>query len=180
MDVLRSALMVEIPEAEAAVGESRLRLDPVAALGVPAHVTALFPFVAANLIDDSVLRRVGVAAGSCAPFDYRFIQTAWFGQDVVFLAPEDPRPFVELTERLCAAFPDCPPFGGQFAAIVPHLTIGDGADAAQLHLAEARVLAHGMVAGRALRLTLMTEDATGRWSRLGWCRLGSDQTFEQA
>ena len=41
-----SAVVVEVPEAEPLVGAWRLRFDPVAALGMPAHVTLLYPFVA--------------------------------------------------------------------------------------------------------------------------------------
>ena len=41
-----SALLVAIAEAEPLVAEHRLRFDPVARRGVPAHVTALFPFLA--------------------------------------------------------------------------------------------------------------------------------------
>ena len=41
-----TALIVEVSEAEEAVHEWRARHDSVAARGVPAHVTVLFPFVA--------------------------------------------------------------------------------------------------------------------------------------
>jgi hypothetical protein len=41
----QSAVLVPVPEAERAVSRHRARLDAAAALGVPAHVTVLFPFV---------------------------------------------------------------------------------------------------------------------------------------
>jgi hypothetical protein len=41
-----SAVVVPVPEAEPRVGALRTALDPSAALGVPAHVTILYPFVA--------------------------------------------------------------------------------------------------------------------------------------
>ena len=40
-----SALVVLVPAAEPCVGALRLRYDPVARLGMPAHVTLLHPFV---------------------------------------------------------------------------------------------------------------------------------------
>ena len=40
----RTALIVEVPEAEPAVGALRLEHDRSAARGVPAHITILFPF----------------------------------------------------------------------------------------------------------------------------------------
>ena len=179
MDPRRSGLMIEIPEAEPVVAEPRSRLDRVATLGVPAHVTALFPFVPADAIDESVVRRVREVTACIDPFDYRFASTAWFDQHVLYLAPDPAGPFRELTERLSVAFPDCPPYGGQFDEVVPHLTIGEGASLQDLHDAEAAVQAHGAVAGRAHRLTLMIESATGRWSRLGYFTLGADEEFQR-
>ena len=44
----RSALVVAVPDAEPVVGHLMLRLDANAVLGVPAHVTVLFPFVPAD------------------------------------------------------------------------------------------------------------------------------------
>ncbi|HYN34704.1 MAG TPA: hypothetical protein VES40_18925 [Ilumatobacteraceae bacterium] len=40
----RSALVVLVAEAETLISAHRLRHDPVAARGVPAHVTVLHPF----------------------------------------------------------------------------------------------------------------------------------------
>jgi hypothetical protein len=39
----QSAIVVVVEEAEPVVGAHRLRHDPVASLGVPAHVTILYP-----------------------------------------------------------------------------------------------------------------------------------------
>lgn len=41
-----SGLIMEVPEAEPAVARHRERLDASAPLGVPAHITVLFPFMA--------------------------------------------------------------------------------------------------------------------------------------
>jgi hypothetical protein len=43
-----SAVLVPVPEAERVVSRPRARLDAAATAGVPAHVTALFPFRAAG------------------------------------------------------------------------------------------------------------------------------------
>jgi hypothetical protein len=45
-----SAVLVPIPAAERVVSTHRSRLDGAAALGVPAHVTVLFPFVPPSAI----------------------------------------------------------------------------------------------------------------------------------
>jgi hypothetical protein len=41
----RTAFLVVVAEAEPAVAQLRLQLDPVPRLDVPAHVTVLFPFM---------------------------------------------------------------------------------------------------------------------------------------
>ncbi len=49
--------------------------------------------------------------------------------EVLYLAPEPAAPFVALTERLFSLFPEFPPYGGQHAAITPHLTVARASDA---------------------------------------------------
>lgn len=45
-----TAFALEVPEAEACVGELRARHDPSCALGVQAHITVLYPFMAPSAI----------------------------------------------------------------------------------------------------------------------------------
>jgi hypothetical protein len=52
---LRTGLIVEVPGAEHAVAHWRKQLNPQATLGVPAHVTVLFPFAAPDCIDEGTL-----------------------------------------------------------------------------------------------------------------------------
>ena len=120
----QSALLVEVPAAELAVSGPRRELDPAAALGVPAHLTVLFPFVLPAAIDDQVLARVTAVADTVRPFDLALSRTAWFGDDVLWLAPDDPGPLRRLTDQMWAAFPEHPPYGGVFDDVVPHLTVG--------------------------------------------------------
>jgi 2'-5' RNA ligase len=137
-----SAILVAVPEAEPAVSRLRNSLDPSAPLGVPAHVTALYPFVAPDEITDAVLDAARAAVASVPGFGCRFARTGWFGENVVWLAPEPDDPFRALTAALSTAFPDCPPYGGKIAAVIPHLTIGDrpSGGVSALRAAEAEVL----------------------------------------
>jgi len=43
--VRQTALIAPVPEAEACVGAWQARFDRSAALGVPAHITVLHPFI---------------------------------------------------------------------------------------------------------------------------------------
>lgn len=118
-----SALLVEVPEAEPLVSALRLRHDPVAARGVPAHVTILFPFKAPDQLDDRSLEDVRELAAKHRPFEFELARVEEF-PGTVWLAPEPAESFVALTEDAAARFPDHPPYLGLFADIVPHLTVG--------------------------------------------------------
>jgi hypothetical protein len=110
--------------------EDLRHLDPAAGFGLPAHVTVLYPFGPVDFLDESLrseLRRVFAAT---AAFEVEFRHCQWFGDEVLWLAPEDPRPFVALTEAVASAYPTWPPYGGAFETVIPHLTVGDITEAA--------------------------------------------------
>jgi 2'-5' RNA ligase len=120
-----TAVIAAIPEAEHMVGDFRQQFDEAAGWGVPAHVTVLYPFVDPTLVDQQVLSDLGAAVQSVHAFECRFARTGWFGEDVLWLDPEPDTPFRQLAAALWAAFPDCPPYGGAFADVVPHLTVAE-------------------------------------------------------
>jgi hypothetical protein len=51
-----SALIVKVPEAEAVVSPLRARFDATSQLGVPAHITILFPFMDPGRVSPVVLK----------------------------------------------------------------------------------------------------------------------------
>ena len=163
-----SALLVAIPEAEPVVGGMRLQHDAVAADGIPAHVTVLYPFVPRDRLTNEVRDAISVVVGALPAFDYRFDLAARFGSSTVYLAPEPASAFARLTDAVHARWPDHPPYGGVFNVVVPHLTVGDGLDgttADALEVAVGQALTHhGPVVGRATSVALMTRSAGGRWS----------------
>ncbi len=119
-----SAVIVAVREAEDAVGCFRQDLDRSAAWGVPAHVTVLYPFVAPDRIDRDVLSKLAEAVASVAAFDVTLARISWFGDSVLWLAPEPAEPFRALTNAVWSRFSDHPPYGGEYADLTPHLTIG--------------------------------------------------------
>lgn len=162
----QSALILEVPEAEPAVARLRERLDASAPLGIPAHFTVLFPFMPPGTIDAAVLAELSQLFGTVSRFRFRLDRTEWFGEEVLWLAPRDPGPFRALTEAVYRAYPAYPPFEGQFADVVPHLTVGIGHPVADLRAAEESVLTHLPIDGHATAVTFMTEQyAGGRWTR---------------
>jgi len=131
---VRSALIIEVPEAEPLVHRWRVHYDPVAARGVPAHITVLYPFVEPEACDESTLEEVQRAVVGAEPFDYELVRVDGF-PGVIWLRPEPDEPFKDLTKRLAAAFPDHPPYEGLIDEPQPHVTtamVSFGIDQAEL------------------------------------------------
>jgi hypothetical protein len=112
--MLRSGLIVTVPQAEPAVSAWRSQLDPMAALGVPAHLTVLFPFVPPAGIDEATRTTLRELLSSVTTFDFSLVATRWFADTVLWLAPDPDAPFRVLTQAVADAFPAYPPYGGQF------------------------------------------------------------------
>ena len=168
-----SGLIVEVPEAEPAVARHRERLDATAPLGVPAHITVLFPFLPPGRIHPSVLAELEHLFAAAGRFSFRLERTGWFGEDVLWLAPADPGPFRTLTLSVYEAFPGYPPFEGEFDEIVPHLTVGHGHRVDDLRAAETAVREHLPIEAHATAVSLMTQRSPGgRWARATAFHLG--------
>ena len=130
--VALTALLIPVPVAEQVVRGHRERLDPSAVWGVPAHITVLFPFLSPPLVSATVVDRIEEVLTPVTPIGFTLERTAWFGDQVLWLAPHPADPFVRLIEAVCAAFPECEPYGGAFGDVVPHVTVGDRAGGATL------------------------------------------------
>ena len=156
-----TALVVLVPEAEALVAAHRRRYDPSAAVGVPAHVTVLYPF--RSVIDDTAADVVAELAADVAAFDVKFATLARFPGEVVYLAPDPTEPFLRLMAATFASFPDCPPYGGAIPDPIPHLTVADGVDAATAAALDIAIGPGLPITSRVERLTLIAEDPKGQW-----------------
>lgn len=121
-----SALYVPVPVADPHVAEHRLRWDPAAAAGVPAHVTILFPFVPPAQLDAATLGELRALFGAVPRFTLHFRRVGRF-PDVVWLAPEPVAPVQAMTDAVVRRWPDYPPYGGVFEEVIHHLTVADGA-----------------------------------------------------
>ncbi|NUS10482.1 MAG: 2'-5' RNA ligase family protein [Streptomyces sp.] len=140
----RTALLATVAEAEPLVAHWRRRFDASAAAGVPAHVTVLFPFLDVERVTDGVIGDLTALVAGHGPCSVRFEECGRF-PDVLYLAPAPARPLRALTEAVAARWPEAPPYGGQFAEVVPHLTVAHGQPPHVLDEVEA-ALARGLPA----------------------------------
>lgn len=163
-----SVLLVPVPELEPFVRSRTehydtdwLSADPSF---VHAHVTALGPFLPRNELHASTLASVTRIASETGPFEFKLSVIDTFPNGIIHLVPEPEDPFRTLTARLWAAFPDCPPYAGEFGDVRPHLTL----DARSEDVSEAstRELLGGLVPVRCVaeRLDLA-------WYEAGDCHL---------
>lgn len=128
----QSALGVLVPEVETLVRPFRDRYDPSAAKGVPAHITILVPFKPPETITAEVLNTLRQLFARFALITFTLAEVRRF-PNVLYLAPLPDAPLKALTHALVERFPETPPYGGVFAEVIPHLTIAQLADAAQLN-----------------------------------------------
>jgi 2'-5' RNA ligase len=172
----QTAVIIPVGPAEAAVAEHRRRLDAAASLGVPAHVTVLYPFVPPNEVDDSVVSRLAAVFATAASFDCAFDRCAWFGEDVLWLAPGRDQAFRDLTRRVAAEFPSYLPYGGEHGEVIPHLTIGEAKRGTtdDLRAAEADVSRKLPVTARIERALLIAgSDQPNSWHTVAELPLGT-------
>ena len=88
-------------------------------------------------------------------------------------SPAPSEPFVALCQRLMLAFPECEPYGGKYAEIIPHLTISESGNVGSLRRAERRIRRHLPVSLTAERVFLMTLQPDEQWSIAASMRLGA-------
>ena len=136
-----SAILIKVPQVEYVVGLHRRDLDPSAKWGIPAHVTLLYPFLPPSEIDANVLERIATCVSGHQAFEVQFLRTKWFGDEVLWLAPEPDLLFRRLTDSLFAGFPETPPYGGSIADPTPHLTVAYRAGVPLMQAVESLVIA---------------------------------------
>jgi 2'-5' RNA ligase len=168
--IRRGGLIVPVPEAEAVVGGWRARFAPDAALGVPAHVTLLFPFHTVDQLDPTGRADLTALFSSTPSIRATFGAVGRF-PEVVYLAPEPRAWFVRLTEALSGRF-GLLPYGGIHDEIVPHLTVAQHTDQTVLAEIGASVTQHLPIETEVREVWLMEEAADGKWGRTATFALG--------
>lgn len=120
-----SGLVLAVPVLQDFVDRHRHPADQSGGLGVPAHVTALYPWVRQPLTDD-VLDECARLVQDFGPISMSFRRVATFPVGVVYLVPEPDARLRALTALLVQAYPDCVPYDGEHPDPKPHLTVTTG------------------------------------------------------
>lgn len=176
-DPTESAVIIPIGPAEDLVAEHRRDLDLASSWGVPAHVTVVYPFVPPSQLDSLVINRLAAVIGAVPSFDCTFSRCGWFGDEVLWLAPDPDQAFRDITIAVTKEFPDYPPYGGAFKDVVPHLTIGElrRGTVAQLRAAEADVARRLPFSARIDHALLIAgTSGPNSWHRVAMLPLGVD------
>jgi 2'-5' RNA ligase len=172
-DERESAIVVELPELDAVIDEYRYVLDPSRRWGMPAHLTLLYPFVRPAKVDHAILSKLEEAAKGVIPFDAEFDDIGWFAHQVVWIAPSHPKQFESLILQVLDAFPECPPYGGAFDEVVPHVTIGEGGEVELLRAAVDAIRPQLPLKSRVTSLSLMAGSTEpGSWNVVERIALG--------
>ena len=141
-----SVLQLPVAPLEAWVRARTAHYDPGFVSADPrfghAHITALGPFDPAP--GAATLATIAGVASSTAPIRVRLGELAQFPNGVIHLVPDPGHRLRDLTARLVAAFPDWPPYAGEFGDDVqPHLTVD--AVSPEVGLDSTRALLAGVV-----------------------------------
>lgn len=150
------------------MSDIRRQYDPVSQRGIPAHITALYPFVRLEDLDETVVHRVRACAALISAYEFELVEISEF-PDAIWLRPDPDAPLRALTKSLTAAFPEFAPYGGKFADPHPHLTLAQVGNverqrtlSSELNIQLRNRLPHRC---KASALSLFGCDADGLWTR---------------
>ena len=166
-----SVLAVPVPALDDWVRERTRGHDPAWVSTDPgfvhAHVTVLGPWLPAPAEGD--LERVAELVSAVPACDAELDDTAVFPEGMVHLRPEPVAAFAELTELLAGAYPQCPPYEGRYADVVPHLSLDQvGARGAAGPVTREQVVAD---VAPLLPARVRVDRVDLQWWQAGGCRL---------
>lgn len=163
-----TVVVVPVPDLEPFVRDRWVHYEPSWVSRDPAfthaHITVLAPYLREPTAAD--LDRIASIAAATAPFDYVLREVQEFPNGCIQVPPEPAAPFAALTQALWDAFPQCPPYAGDYD-VAPHVTLDQ--ESPTVSVASTRALLGDLLPARcrADRVEL-------HWYEEGHCRVLAD------
>jgi 2'-5' RNA ligase len=120
---MESAVIVRVTLPDA-LDRLRLRFVRDADLGVPAHVTLLYPFVEAAALSTEIRAIIESIASRHPSFTFE-LSGPFQWPDTVYAAVGPEERLLAIHRELAAAFPGYPIYGRPGFQLIPHVTIAD-------------------------------------------------------
>ena len=158
-----SAIILPVGEAEPIVSSLRRQYDKSAGLGVPAHITLLYPFLPPHLAEAEI-ENLAEFFNRITAFEFSLSEARRFPR-TAYLHPDAPERFVDIIRKLLEKWPGCQPYSGAFPDTIPHLTVADDVDIAVLEVVQKYLLQHLPITCIAKEAWLLFSDDNGFWSR---------------
>lgn len=117
-----SSIDLQFDELAEPLNKWRENTVEVATLGVPPHITLLYPWRDVPLKDSDIMQ-LEKTLENFEPFNLCFDKVCTFEIGVVYLALADEHVPRTIMKAIFRAFPDTPPYKGAFADPSPHLTV---------------------------------------------------------
>lgn len=158
-----STIIIPVPEAEPLFGALRGTHDRVAAPGVPAHITLLYPFLPPTFALDQITELERLFS-TMHGFEFLLVDVRRFAA-TLYLHPNEAGRFKAMTDMLSSKWPGCKPYNGAFEHVIPHLTVADKVDTATMDTVEPSIRPHLPIRCIASQVWLMCSDDQDRWTR---------------
>jgi 2'-5' RNA ligase len=177
-----SALAILLPECEAILAPYRKRYTEDGAMGLPGHITVLYPFCGCEAWNGEIARRLAAAVSAVEPFAFALSRLARFtDHGVLYLEPSPCDGILGLIRSVAEAFPNYPPYGGSVPldGIRPHATIAVSPPADDLAAIEKEFLesALPLLPPRvAVKDLWLFHKSNGRWRQHSSFPLGHAET----
>jgi 2'-5' RNA ligase len=123
-------------------------------------VTVLYPFLASRAIDASVVTQLASLLRAYSPFSFRMTGVAFF-PGVTYLTVDPAHRFNQLTHAIWRRWDRCPPYGGRYQTLVPHVTVCEGDVPPGALEALTEMLP---VEAAATEVALLVQDRRGSWT----------------
>jgi 2'-5' RNA ligase superfamily len=94
----------------------------VGMLGLGLHLTVLYPFVPRRALEAYHVDALADIVTGVPPIDYSLTRVGHF-PGASYLAPEPAEPFIALTNRIQARWPELRPYRGLYDSVIPHVSI---------------------------------------------------------